>query len=176
MRVEGEVTPRAENGFCWGVAAADGDWLASRSKNSILPDQSPQSSLRTDQRFENVSVSPSPSSGPLPFGPVADVREWPLGRDDRDDAGDPFGGASPDEPDRCSPALSRSSSDHDRIEASSESISKRFESARGVLKNEMRTLVINRRSTLFSVESFFSLRIASVRCSFRITAAPSDRP
>lgn len=78
-------------------------------------------------------------------------------------------------PKRCKPALSRSSSDQERMEASNESISNRLLSARGVLKNDIRTLVTSRRSTLFSPESFFRRRRASVRCSFSITAKDHSR-
>lgn len=73
-------------------------------------------------------------------------------------------------PIRCSPARSRSSSPHDRMDASRLSISNRLLSARGVLKKVMSTFVTNRRSTLFSELSFLSRRRASVKCSLRITA------
>ena len=46
--------------------------------------------------------------------------------------------------DRWRPACSRSTSDHDRIDESTVSISNRFGSARGVVRNEMRMLVTNR--------------------------------
>ena len=49
----------------------------------------------------------------------------------------------------CRPAFSRSRSFHERTEARRESISKHLPSARGVERNERRTL---RRSTLKSVE------------------------
>lgn len=78
--------------------------------------------------------------------------------------------APPLDPTRCRPTRSRSSSDHDMMLASTESISNRFESARGVLKNEMRTFVTSRRSTMFSPLVFLSCRRASMRCSFKMTA------
>ena len=71
---------------------------------------------------------------------------------------------------RCRPAFSRSRSFHERTEARRESISKRLPSARGVERNERRTLVTKRRSTLKSVELRRSRRRASIRCSFMMTA------
>ena len=75
-----------------------------------------------------------------------------------------------DEPERCRPALSRSCSVQERMEASRESISKRFPSARGVLRKERRTFVTSRLSTLVSVELRRRRRRASIRCSLSITA------
>lgn len=46
--------------------------------------------------------------------------------------------------DRWRPACSRSTSDHDRIDESTVSISNRFGSARGVMRNERRMLVTSR--------------------------------
>lgn len=69
----------------------------------------------------------------------------------------------------CNPAFSRSSSFHERMVASNESISKRFESARGVVKKDNRILVTSLRSTLVSDEERRSRRSASIRCSFRMT-------
>ena len=70
---------------------------------------------------------------------------------------------------RCRPAFSRSSSFQERIVASNDSISNRFESARGVVRNDKRTFVTSLRSTLVSDEERRSLRSASIRCSFRMT-------
>ena len=81
---------------------------------------------------------------------------------------EPVAGRRP--PFRWMPALSRSSSDHWRIEARRESISKRFESPRGVVKKDRRTFVTRRRSTFVSVEERRRRRRASIRCSFMITA------
>lgn len=71
---------------------------------------------------------------------------------------------------RWRPAFSRSASSHCRIVESSCSISKRFESARDVVRNDNRTLVTSRRSTLTSEVLFRSRRSASVRCSLFTTA------
>lgn len=80
-----------------------------------------------------------------------------------------------DAADRCKPAFSRSASDHERMVASKDSISNRLASARGVVRNERRTLVTSRLSTLLSVEFFRSLRRASMRCSLMITARTTVR-
>ena len=85
--------------------------------------------------------------------------------------------AEPSDPlERCRPTFSRWSSDQLRIDEMSCSISNRLASPRGVLRNVMRTFDTRRRSTLFSPESFLSRRSASVRCSFRITAARNREP
>ncbi len=70
----------------------------------------------------------------------------------------------------CKPALSRSLSSHDNIDANKMSISNRLESARGVVRNCNKMFVTNRLSTLLSGDDFRSLRRASVRCSLRMTA------
>lgn len=72
---------------------------------------------------------------------------------------------------RWSPAFSRSSSLHCRMVDSNDSISKRLESARGVVKNESRTFVTSRLSTFVSEDDRRNRRSASIRCSFMITAA-----
>jgi hypothetical protein len=51
-----------------------------------------------------------------------------------------------------------------------ESISNRFASARGVVRNASSTFVTRRRSTLVSEEFRLSRRRASIRCSLIITA------
>ena len=117
---------------------------------------------QTYHRFEKVSVS-AISSGPLPFD-----LECPLGLRPPLEAPEVDGTLRVDV-DFCSPARSRSSSFQDKMDASRDNISKRFESARGVLKKEIKTLVISRRSTLFSDVSFFRRLSASVRCSLRMT-------
>ena len=71
---------------------------------------------------------------------------------------------------RCRPAFSRSSSFQERMEASRVSISKRLESARGVVRKDRITFVTKRRSTLVSEEERRSRRNASMRCSFMMTA------
>jgi hypothetical protein len=71
----------------------------------------------------------------------------------------------------CNPPVSRSSSLQWSTDAISESISKRFASARGVVRNCKSRFVTSRRSTDASLLSFRIRRSASVRCSFRITAA-----
>lgn len=71
---------------------------------------------------------------------------------------------------RWRPAFSRSESDHDRMVARSESISKRFASARGVVRNWRRILVTSLLSTLVSEELRLRRRRASIRCSLIITA------
>lgn len=107
------------------------------------------------QRFEKLCSSPSSappaklSSGPFPFTrDMARRREEPMLILGLPGITLPADEEAP--PTRCRPAFSRSSSDHDNMEDSNCSISKRFASALGVLKNVRRTLVTKRRSTLFS--------------------------
>ena len=71
---------------------------------------------------------------------------------------------------RCRPAFSRSESVHERMVARRESISNRFASSRGVMRNDRRTFVTRRPSTLVSEELRLSRRRASTRCSLIITA------
>ena len=92
-----------------------------------------------------------------------------------DDVADRPQNSEPDEgnvalPLRCRPAFSLSSSDHERMVDMRDSISKRFESARGVFKQDRTTFVTRRRSTLVSEDDLRSRRNASIRCSFMITA------
>ena len=75
-----------------------------------------------------------------------------------------------DAPARWRPAFSLSTSPQDRMVANRLSISKRFASARGVVRNANRMFVTKRRSTLLSVWFLRRRRNASVRCSLRITA------
>lgn len=74
---------------------------------------------------------------------------------------------------RCRPARSRSSSSQFRMVERSPSISKRLLSAREVVRNDRRTLVTSRRSTLLSLWFLRRRRSASVRCSFVTTAGVS---
>ena len=74
------------------------------------------------------------------------------------------------EPERCRPAFSRSSSVHCNIEDSKVSISNRFASPLGVLRNCRRTFVTSLRSTLVLFDVLRSRRSASTRCSFMMTA------
>ena len=73
-------------------------------------------------------------------------------------------------PERCRPALSRSSSVQCKIEESRLSISNRLGSPLGVLKNCRRIFVTSLRSTLVLFEDLRSRRSASMRCSFIMTA------
>ena len=95
-----------------------------------------------------------------------------------EDAADRPHNNEPDEEDagalRCKPAFSLSSSDQDRMVANSCKISKRFESARGVVKNCSSTLVTRRRSTFASEDDRRNRRNASIRCSFMMTAAVEE--
>lgn len=77
---------------------------------------------------------------------------------------------------RCSPAVSLSSSDHCKTLAMRESISKRFPSARGVVRNCRSRFVTSLRSTLTSDVFARSRRNASVKCSFRMTASWRSLP
>ena len=98
------------------------------------------------------------NSVPLAGELLADERDQKEGDGVRDDCT------------RCKPAFSRSGSVQERIVARRESISNRLLSARGVVRNERRTLVTSRRSTLVSEELRLSRRRASIRCSFIMTA------
>lgn len=59
--------------------------------------------------------------------------------------------------------------------ASSESISNRLASARGVVRKERRTLVTRRLSTFVSEELRRRRRRASIRCSLIMTAGKTDQ-
>lgn len=92
-----------------------------------------------------------------------------------DDVADRPQNNEPDEgnvalPLRCRPAFSLSSSDHERMVDMRDSISKRFGSARGVVRKESKTFVTRRLSTLVSEEERRRRRNASIRCSFMMTA------
>jgi hypothetical protein len=134
-------------------------------------------SLENDYKFPNqyiswgkkvfhTSVSSDFSNSPAFAGePDADTE-----RLQNDDGGGEVMFGFRDEPERCRPAFSRSCSVQERMELSRESISKRFPSARGVLRKERRTFVTSRLSTLVSVELRRRRRRASIRCSLSITA------
>src|SRR5579863_777476 len=79
-------------------------------------------------------------------------------------------------PIRCSPARTRSSSDQERMDARSPSISNRFVSSRGVQRKVSNTLVTSLRSTLVFAEPRRRRRNASIRCSLIITANGIHRP
>ena len=79
-------------------------------------------------------------------------------------------------PIRCSPARARSSSDQERMDARSPSISNRFVSSRGVQRKVSNMLVTSLRSTLVFAEPRRRRRNASIRCSFMITANGTHRP
>lgn len=93
------------------------------------------------------------------------AEELPAGERDQKESGGAI-----DECARCRPAFSRSRSVHESMVARRESISNRFASARGVVRNARRTFVTRRRSTLVSDELRLSRRRASMRCSLIITA------
>jgi len=79
-------------------------------------------------------------------------------------------------PIRCSPARTRSSSDQERMEARSPSISNRFVSSRGVLRKVSNMLVTSLRSTLVFADPRRRRRKASIRCSLIITASWRSLP
>lgn len=123
--------------------------------------------------LEKDSVSSDFSSSPaFPAGePDADTE-----RLQNDDEGGEAMVEFRNELERCRPAFSRSCSDQERMEDNRESISKRFPSARGVLRKERRTFVTSRLSTLVSVELRRRRRRASIRCSLSITASCRNFP
>jgi hypothetical protein len=83
--------------------------------------------------------------------------------------------AEPLLPRRCSPARTRSSSDQERMDASSPSISNRFVSSRGVQRNVSNMFVTSLRSTLVFADPRRRRRKASMRCSLIITANVTGR-
>jgi len=126
-----------------------------------------QYNISWGKKVSHTSVSSDFSNSPaFPAGePDADAE-----RLQNDDEGGEAMFEFRDEPERCRPAFSRSCSVQERMEASRESISKRFPSARGVLRKERRTFVTSRLSTFVSVELRRRRRRASIRCSLSITA------
>lgn len=105
---------------------------------------------QTDRKtLSRTSVS-SFFSNSGPFGLVA-----------RPHIEDPMLGRSP--PFFCNPAFSLSSSFQDRMDESRDNISKRLGSARGVQRNDSRTFVTSRLSTLVSVDERRKRRRASMR-------------